>query len=196
MARVLRAGDARDARDPRDSGVEAEAAGRAGPPCAAQRPDEPPADCAAPEVSRPWPAELEAERSSLAAGRAALETRERLLEAEAEAETRRLRAEVEAEVVPLALEVARAVLSGAALHPQAALESAGKALAALRGAARLRVHPADGEAVARAVGARVAVVADPEVGRGGAVAEGPEGSADARLEAQVAELARALGEEP
>jgi flagellar assembly protein FliH len=117
-------------------------------------------------------------------------------------ERERLLSSAEAEVVALALEVARRVVGVAAeRHPEIAVESASRALAAARhrAALSLRVHPADAPAVRAAerrlsseVGRAVVLVEDDAVGRGGAVVSSEAGTVVASLEAQLQALRRAL----
>ena len=125
--------------------------------------------------------------------------------AEAAAARDRLLASVEGEVVGLALDVARRVVGElAAREPAVAVESARRALAAARGrpGVLLRVHPDDAAAVRaarpaldRGVAAGVALLEDPELGRGGAVVEASDDTVvDARLELQLAALGRLLAE--
>jgi flagellar biosynthesis/type III secretory pathway protein FliH len=170
------------------------------------------------EAAGPGRAECEAERI-LAAARAegerlraeALEAGRRAAEAEAEvlreaavAEMERLVGEAEEEILRLALAVAGKVV-GRAAEDGVAVATARRALARLRGSrqAEVRVHPDDAPAVraagpgllaALAAGARLEVVEDPEVGRGGALVETDTGSIDARVETQLAELGRTLAE--
>ncbi len=121
------------------------------------------------------------------------------------AEMERLVGEAEEEIVRLALAVAGKVIDRAAEDDAVAVATARRALARLRGArqAEVRVHPEDAPAArcaAAALGAglapdaRLEVVEDPAVGRGGAVVETEAGSVDARVETQLAELGRALAE--
>jgi flagellar biosynthesis/type III secretory pathway protein FliH len=125
--------------------------------------------------------------------------------AQAAAARDRLLAAVEGEVVALALDIARRVVGELATRePAIAVESARRALAAARGrpGVLLRVHPDDAAAVRaarsaldRGIATGVALVEDPEVGRGGTVVETADGTvADARLELQLAALGRALAE--
>lgn len=120
----------------------------------------------------------------------------------AAAERARLRAEADGEIVELALAVAARVLACAVEDGRAARESACKALARARRARApvLRVHPADAEPVRAAAcgwapaGTALEVRPDPAVGRGGALLECEAGTVDARLDSQLAALARGLGE--
>jgi flagellar biosynthesis/type III secretory pathway protein FliH len=91
-----------------------------------------------------------------------------------------------------------------ALAPEVMAEIVGEALAACRpgaGVVRLRLHPDDLATIenrrtalaARApAGAALEFLADDTVGRHGCVIETPQGRVDARLEAQLAALERAL----
>jgi flagellar biosynthesis/type III secretory pathway protein FliH len=155
-------------------------------------------------------ARAEAARLRAEAAEAGREEGLRALEgrrAEVEAEAARLRAEAvegaEEEIVRLALEVAGSVLALAVQDERAALESARRALARARGRKELaaRVHPADAAALRAAAPAllasapragRLEIQEDPAVGRGGVLLETEAGSVDARIEAQLGELGRAL----
>jgi flagellar biosynthesis/type III secretory pathway protein FliH len=122
----------------------------------------------------------------------------------AAAERDRLLATVEPEVVRLALAVAARVLRREAEHGRGiAGEMAARALAEARErvCVAVRIHPADLEevrereaalvaAVPRASG--IAWVADPAVGRGGAVVQTETGSIDARLDSQLEAVGRVL----
>jgi flagellar biosynthesis/type III secretory pathway protein FliH len=123
----------------------------------------------------------------------------------AAAERDRLLATVEAEVVRLALAVAARVLCREAEHGEVATDMARRALAEARErtVVALRIHPADlervrgDEAALSALVPRssgIAWVADPAVGRGGAVVETETGSIDARLESQLAVVRRVLSD--
>lgn len=127
------------------------------------------------------------------------------LVAAAAARDRRL-AGAEREVVALALDVARKVLGRElAQDPGAVADLAAQALAVARDRREvtLRVNPADADAIRAAAGRLGALLArapgldvreDPTVERGGAVVETEAGRVDARVEAQLAALARAIEE--
>jgi flagellar biosynthesis/type III secretory pathway protein FliH len=122
----------------------------------------------------------------------------------AEAERRRAIEALEADVLRLALGVAGKVVGSLAAQEGLAVETARRALARLRRApeVELRAHPADAPALRSALpgpgpgasgAGRVLVREDAEVGRGGVVAESAAARVDARLEAQLEEIGRALG---
>jgi len=107
--------------------------------------------------------------------------------------------------IALATKMAEKIVGRAvALAPEVMAEIVGEALAACRpgaGVVRLRLHPDDLAGVesrrlalaARApAGAALEFLADDSVGRHGCVIETPQGRVDARLEAQLAALERAL----
>ena len=116
----------------------------------------------------------------------------------------RLLADVEGEVVALALAVARRVLGRELAAPGAvaALASAALAEARSRREVVLRVSPSDAGALRAAEGALGAVLAraplalreDPALAPGDVVVETEAGRIDARIEAQLGALARALAE--
>jgi flagellar biosynthesis/type III secretory pathway protein FliH len=128
-----------------------------------------------------------------------------LLAAAAAARDRRLAA-VEREVAAVALEVARAILgTELAIRGDAIVDLAARALGAARARRQvtLRVHPDDGRAVRAGEGRLAAILSraplairdDPAVAPGGVAVETEAGWIDGRVEAQLAELARALEEE-
>lgn len=96
-------------------------------------------------------------------------------------------------LLALALDLARAVVGALAeTHHEVALESARRALAALRHAARLLVRVAARDHAAVSAWAQIAlagrrfeVIADPSVRPGGIVLETEQGRADAQLETQL-----------
>lgn len=116
----------------------------------------------------------------------------------------RLLTGLEGEVAALALEVAgRLVGRALALEPGLVVELAAAALAEARERREvaLRVSPADAPAVRAAEGRLAALLArapglavreDPALGPGQVVVETEAGTLDARVEAQLAELARAI----
>jgi flagellar biosynthesis/type III secretory pathway protein FliH len=115
-------------------------------------------------------------------------------------------ARAEPQLVELAFAVASRVLAHAVERdPVAAVEVAARALEAARHRidVTLRVHPEDLVAIREAEEAleaglararRFQLVADPSVGRGGAVVETEAGTVDARLDRQLAALREALAE--
>jgi len=125
--------------------------------------------------------------------------------AAAAARDRRLAA-VEREVAALALEVARKILGCELAEREGAVaDLAARAIAEARERREvtLRVNPADAAAV-RAAGGRLeallvraplALREDPAIPRGGAIVETEAGRIDARIETQLAQLARAVEEE-
>ena len=127
------------------------------------------------------------------------------LVAAAAARDRRL-AGAEREVVALALDVARKVLGRELAQDRSAVaDLAAQALAVARDRREvtLRVNPEDADAIRAAAGRLGALLArapgldvreDPAVERGGAVVETEAGRVDARVEAQLAALARAIEE--
>jgi flagellar biosynthesis/type III secretory pathway protein FliH len=151
-------------------------------------------------------AEEEAARVRAAAGEEArcLRARAEAERAAAEEERRGRLEALEVDVAGLALAVAARLLGRAAAEDGGlAREMARRALARLPAAAEvvLRVNPADAASVrgglpslaaATPRAGRLAVREDAGVGRGGAVAESAAATADARLEAQLDEVARAL----
>ncbi len=120
------------------------------------------------------------------------------------AERERRLAGLAGEVAALALEVAGKVLGRAlALEPGLVVDLAAAALAQARERREvaLRVSPADAPAVRAAEGRLAALISrapglalreDPSLAAGQVVVETEAGSLDARVEAQLAELARAL----
>jgi type III secretion protein L len=123
----------------------------------------------------------------------------------AAARDRRL-AGAEREIAALAIDVARKVLGRElALDPGAVADLAAQAIAAARDRREvvLRVNPADAEVIRAAEGRLAAVLTrapglqvreDAAVERGGAIVETEAGRVDARVETQLAALARALEE--
>lgn len=144
-------------------------------------------------------AEEEGRREGLARAAAAL--------AGAAAVRDRRLARAEREVAAIALDVARTVLGRELTQdPAAVADLAARALAVARDRREvtLRVNPADAEAIRAAAGRLAAVLArapglalreDPGLARGDAVVETEAGRVDARVETQLAALARALEEE-
>jgi type III secretion system HrpE/YscL family protein len=128
-----------------------------------------------------------------------------ILVAAAAARDRRL-AGAEREVVALALDVARKVLGRELAQDRGAVaDLAAQALAVARDRREvtLRVNPEDADAIRAATGRLAALLSrapgldvreDPAVERGGAVVETEAGRVDARVEAQLAALARAIEE--
>ncbi len=123
----------------------------------------------------------------------------------AAARDRRLAA-VEREVALLAMEIARRVLAAElAAREDAVVDLAARALgeARARREVTLRVHPGDARAVRSAEGRLAAILAraplaireDVALAPGGVVVETEAGWIDAGVEAQLAELARAVEEE-
>ena len=122
----------------------------------------------------------------------------------AAAERERRLADLAGEVAALALEVARKVLGRElALDPEAvvALAAAAVAEARERREVALRVSPGDAPALRRSEGRLAALLArapglslreDPSLAPGEMVIETEAGTIDARVEAQLAALARAL----
>ena len=118
----------------------------------------------------------------------------------------RIAARTRPQLVDLAFAVAARVLAHAVERdPAAVAEVAARALESARHRAEvtLRVHPEDLAAIRAAEGALEAglsrarhfeLVADPSVGRGGAVVETEAGTVDARLDRQLAALREALAE--
>ncbi|BDG59351.1 FliH/SctL family protein [Caldinitratiruptor microaerophilus] len=132
----------------------------------------------------------------LAAARAEAER----ITAEARARWQQRLAELEPDLVRLALAIARRVLrEEIRLRPEAIAGMVAAALEKVRGAgeARLRVNPADAGrlAVGAPAPAGVAVVPDASLAPGEFVVESEHGTVDGRLEAQVAQIAAALGVE-
>jgi flagellar biosynthesis/type III secretory pathway protein FliH len=128
-----------------------------------------------------------------------------LILAAARAEAARLADLSKVAAIALATKMAEKIVGRAvALAPEVMAEIVGEALAVCRpgaGVVRLRLHPDDLAAVesrrkalaARApAGAALEFLADDTVGRHGCVIETPQGRVDARLEAQLAALERAL----
>jgi flagellar biosynthesis/type III secretory pathway protein FliH len=123
-------------------------------------------------------------------------------------ERARLLAGLEGEVASLALEVAGRLLGRTlALEPALVVELAAAALVEARDRREvaLRVSPADAPALRAAEGRLAALLArapglsvreDPSLGAGQVVVETEGGTLDARVEAQLAELARALEDLP
>lgn len=155
-------------------------------------------------------AEAAAERAHVLAQAAEEGRREGLARAAAvlvssAAERDRRLAALPREVAALALEVARAVLGRElAERAEAVAELAARAVSAARERREvtLRVSPADAPAVRAAEGALAAILLraplavreDPDVAPGGVVVETEAGRIDARIETQLAHLARALEE--
>jgi len=146
-----------------------------------------------------------ARREGLEAGRADGLAEAVVTLASARAEAARLADLSKVAAIALATKMAEKIVGRAvALAPEVMAEIVGEALAVCRpGAAvvRLRLHPDDLAAVesrravlaARApAGAALEFLADDRVGRHGCVIETPQGRVDARLEAQLAALERAL----
>jgi flagellar biosynthesis/type III secretory pathway protein FliH len=143
-------------------------------------------------------------RAGLEAGRsdAAAEAAAALIEARAEAA--RIIDGSGAAAIRIASKMAERIVGRAvSLSPEVMADIVGEALGACRpgpARVRVRVHPADlpaveGQRVALLDRARVGaleLVADGAVGRFGCVLETPYGRVDARLEAQLAALERAL----
>jgi len=144
-------------------------------------------------------AEEERERARLEGGARARGEAAGVLAAAA-AERDRILAGAAAEVVALALDVARKVLGRELGEPGAsALPSlAGRALAAARErrAVRVRLAPADAAAAGGWLPPGVEVSADPALAPGDCVVETPGGRIEAGVDAQLGELARALGASP
>jgi len=117
--------------------------------------------------------------------------------ASAAAERDRILAGAAGEVVALALEVARKVLGRELGEPgTAALPAlAGRALAAARDrrAVRVRLAPAEAAEAGTWLPPGVEVAADPALAPGECVVETPGGRIEAGIDAQLGELARALG---
>jgi flagellar assembly protein FliH len=112
-----------------------------------------------------------------------------------------LRSEVERELAVLALAVARKVV-----HRELSIDS-NVVLAVVKACCeelrnaeiyRLRLHPQDVELIGAYLQqqkpARIDLVPDPAVGRGGAVFETSQGKLDARIETQLGEIARGLAD--
>ncbi|WP_242346724.1 FliH/SctL family protein [Anaeromyxobacter terrae] len=168
---------------------------------------------AAEEEARRIRAEAESERERLRAEAAEEGRREGLaraaasLAAAAAARDRRL-ALAEREVSAAAVDVARTIIGRElSQDPGAVADLAARALAAARDRREvtLRVNPADAEAIRTAAGRLAAVLArapgltvreDAALARGDAVVETEAGRVDARVETQLAALARALDEDP
>ena len=114
----------------------------------------------------------------------------------------RFRAEVEEDAVKLALAIARKVLNRElSTDPEALAGLARVALDKLnlRELQRVRVHPADAQAIGRVLGAssgpkRVEVVADGTLERGGAIFETDRGMLDASVTTQLGEIERGLAD--
>jgi len=123
----------------------------------------------------------------------------------ARAEAERLLAAARPAAAVLAAKMAERIVGRAVnLDPAVMAEIAGEALAACRprgGAVRLRAHPDDLAALAarreallaRLPAGTLELVADESVGRAGCIVDSPVGRIDARLDAQIAALERALG---
>jgi flagellar biosynthesis/type III secretory pathway protein FliH len=143
-----------------------------------------------------------ARRDGLEAGRAEGLAETVLTLAAARAEATRL-ADL-SKVAAIALATKMIVGRAVTLAPEVMAEIVGEALAVCRpgaGVVRLRLHPDDLATIesrrtslaARApAGAALEFLADDSVGRHGCVIETPQGRVDARLEAQLAALERAL----
>lgn len=154
--------------------------------------------------------EAEAERSRVFAEAAEEGRREGLARAAATlaaaaAERDRRLAALPRDVAALALDVARVVLGRElAERTEAVAELAGRAVAAARERREvtLRVNPADAPAIRTAgeglgailLRAPLGVREDPDVAPGGVIVETEAGRIDARVETQLAYLARALEE--
>ena len=133
----------------------------------------------------------EARLSGLARGRAEAAA----LAAGAAVERDRILAAAGPEVVALALEGARKVLDGEVrTAPEVVAGLARRAVEAARErrSVRLRVSGADLERVRAALPAGLAVEPDPDLGRGACVVVTEAGRIEAGLDAQLAEIARAL----
>ncbi len=146
-----------------------------------------------------------ARREGLEAGRAEGLAETVLTLAAARAEATRLADLSKVAAIALATKMAEKIVGRAVtLAPEVMAEIVGEALAVCRpgaGVVRLRLHPDDLASVesrrtslaARApAGAALEFLADDSVGRHGCVIETPQGRVDARLEAQLAALERAL----
>ena len=165
---------------------------------------------AAEEEARRIRAEAEASREAIRveaaeAGRQEGLARAAAVLAAASAERARRLAALDREVVVIAVEVARKVLARElAAGGDAVVGLAARALAEARERREviLRVNPADGAAVHDSKGrlgglllrARLLVREDAAVPRGAAVVDTEAGSIDAGIEAQLAQLERALEE--
>jgi flagellar biosynthesis/type III secretory pathway protein FliH len=125
--------------------------------------------------------------------------------AAAHAEAARLAAGAQPVALALAARMAARIVGRAVeLEPAVMAEIAAEALASCRprGVVKLRAHPSDLAALEAAHAALLArlegaaaleLVPDATVGRYGCVVETPLGRVDARLEAQIAALERAVG---
>jgi flagellar biosynthesis/type III secretory pathway protein FliH len=166
---------------------------------------------AAEERAREIVAEAEAARARVLAEASEAGRREGLgraaavLALAAAARDRRL-ADLEGEVAALALEVARKVLGRELAEREGAVaDLAARAIAEARDRRHvtLRVNPRDAAAVRAAEGRLAAILAvaplavreDAAVPPGGAIVETEAGRIDARVEVQLAQLARAVEEE-
>ncbi len=113
---------------------------------------------------------------------------------------RQLRREAEGDLVKLAVAIARRVLRREiTTDPDALLGLVKAALEKLEGREieRVRVHPADAEAVRQHLestrsGARFEVLPEPRLERGAAIFETARGSLDASVETQLDEIQRGL----
>ncbi|HYM09665.1 MAG TPA: FliH/SctL family protein [Bryobacterales bacterium] len=112
-----------------------------------------------------------------------------------------LRAEAEREAVMLSLAVAqRIVRRELAMDPTIVLAVVKACFEELGNAEiyRLRLHPQDVQPVAAYLheqrGARIELIADAAIGRGGAVFETSQGRLDARVDTQLAEIERGLAD--
>jgi flagellar biosynthesis/type III secretory pathway protein FliH len=171
----------------------------AAPEPAAPAPPPPAADAADAADARE-----RARREGLAAGQAEAVAQAAVLLAEARAEAARALQALVPAAVTLARKMAEKIVGRAvALDDRLMAEIAGEALAGCRpdvGGVRLRVHPDDLAAVerhrerlsARLPGAAIEVVADVAVGRHGCVVDTARGRIDARLDAQLDALERAV----
>ena len=150
----------------------------------------------------------EALKEGRAQGRAEGAAEIAALLADARLHAARLREAATPAAIAIAVKMAEQIVGRAVtLAPEVMADIAGAALEACRPRGdwvRVRVHPDDAAAVtarqqalaARApAGAALDVVADESVGRFGCVIETAVGRVDARLEAQLAALERALTEE-
>jgi len=112
-----------------------------------------------------------------------------------------LRSEVERELALLALAIARKIVHRElSIDPSIVVAVVKACFEELRNAEiyRLRLHPQDaplvGAYLQQQKPARIDLVPDPAVGRGGAVFETSRGKLDARIDAQLAEIAHGLAD--
>ncbi len=169
---------------------------------------------APPPVAQTPPADEEAaaiferaRREGFAAGQAEGVARGAALLSDAHADAQRALAALAPAALALARRMAEKIIGRAVeVDERAMAEIAAQALGACRPdvrAVRLRVHPDDWPAIqahrdrlaARVPAAAVDIVADPAVGRHGCVVDTPRGRIDARLDAQLAALERAMLDE-